>query len=429
MKDLKFKRFPINTILRQTLLPLFVICFYGLVFKDWANLGSLYANDFLAFWSTGKLAAESGFSQIYNLTLLKDLQVRTLIEIGLLQPTNQSTFQVFPFAVLPFFVFPFTVFKNIDLKAGFWVFTAVNLLLYSAYVIFFCEKLKRITSLEKLPDKNIVFFLSFFPVFDCLINGQIDIFLLICVGEWIRNSLTDRSFLGGMWLAGLLLKPQTLILILPVLLLTKQRRNLAGFISASLVIGVISLFLSGCKGILDLVHLWTEYVSGIASSCPTGMINWRMLALAINEESASVWLGWMIAGIGAAITLFLVWKMIKIFSKFDQEKFQIAILGVFSATLALTWHSHYHMATILVPLIILIAQTKIFPKWIIKFWGLSTPILWIVLGLANFASQKFWKITLPIDQGSMITLSGFLINLILFTICVQKCSDNSYPVF
>ncbi|MPM79305.1 hypothetical protein SDC9_126338 [bioreactor metagenome] len=406
-------------------MSLILICFYILIFYDLSIQGTIYANDFLAFWSTGRVAYSNGFNQIYNLETIKGIQTRTLIDLMLLNPKNLSSFQVFPFPVLAVFIAPFTLFKQFDLKTAFWIFTGANFLFCCGYLAFFSKQIKIIFPFVKQIDGPLFLFISVFPIFNCLINGQIDLFLMVCVGEWIRNSLLDRPVLGGVWLTGLIIKPQTLILILPLLIFLKLRKNLEGFLFASTLIGIISASLCGITGMTDLLNIWKLYITGMGSACPSGMINWRMIALVLSTISSSDLIGWSTGGLGAVLTCFLVYKMYKQFTKLGAEKIPVFWLGVFSATLALTWHSHYHMAAILIPLVMIVYQLKSLPAWMVKTWGWGTPILWMVDGIANVISKNYFGVPLSIDQGLIITLSGFTLNLMLLVVCVQKCSGRS----
>ena len=51
---------------------------------------------------------------------------------------------------------------------------------------------------------------------------------MIRTGEFIRSSLNKKPVLSGIWLAGLLLKPQLLILIVPIILLMRYSEGPVG---------------------------------------------------------------------------------------------------------------------------------------------------------------------------------------------------------
>ena len=66
------------------------------------------------------------------------------------------------------------------------------------------------------------------PVFLNLFTGQVNVWLVVCVGEFMRASISGREFRSGLWLGGLLLKPQALLLLAAGLLMRRRARILAG---------------------------------------------------------------------------------------------------------------------------------------------------------------------------------------------------------
>ena len=121
-----------------------------------------------------------------------------------------------------------------------------------------------------------------FPVIVSLTEGQVEVFLVVCMGEFIRYALNKKPLLSGIWLGGLLLKPQLLIIIIPILMIQKNWKVLMGFFASSGVIIGSSFILSGTKGMRSLIDLWIRFSAGIATSSPERMINWRMVA--VNSE-------------------------------------------------------------------------------------------------------------------------------------------------
>ena len=180
-----------------------------------------YGADHLAFYSAGKIADETGFANIYDLEKLESIQAEELNKRGLLEIIGGSKFDPTPVPVLSFFIIPFQLLSRVELELSYWIWTAANLALLAGYLLFFLNKVR-----PKLPaagsDRKLVFIMLLsFPAIETLIWGQVEVFLLICTGEFIRSALNRKPFLSGLWLGGLLLKPQILILIVPVLLILR----------------------------------------------------------------------------------------------------------------------------------------------------------------------------------------------------------------
>lgn len=110
-----------------------------------------------------------------------------------------------------------------------------------------------------------------------------------------------KPFRAGLWLGGLLLKPQTLILILPALLLQRSWKALIGFAAASLAVVGVSIGIGGSETMHSLTGLWLGSVSGIPTNNPQFMTNWRMIGIHMSPLIGP-WAAWGVALVGLSIT-------------------------------------------------------------------------------------------------------------------------------
>ena len=172
-----------------------------------------------------------------------------------------------------------------------------------------------------------------------------------------------------------------------------------------------SFLLSGFAGMKAMVDLWTRYSTGIATSAPEKMINWRMIGLNLNSVFGTSF-GWVIAGLGMVLTIVLVCILIKGKPSFGSSAWIITMGAVFSATLAVTWHSHYHMAVVLIPFLIYASQFKLLPEKVIFAWATTT---FVLLLITLFTRVIFFFITKkPVsDVGYFVAISGFWLNLMI----------------
>ena len=113
-----------------------------------------------------------------------------------------------------------------------------------------------------------------------------------------------------MWLAGLLLKPQMLVLVIPIIILLKYWKVFLGFIYSSILIISGSLIISGWAGLTSLISLWSGYGGGIPTNAINLMINWRMLATNLTSL-INPSIGWLIAGLGIVLSLLVLFFLIK----------------------------------------------------------------------------------------------------------------------
>ncbi len=253
-----------------------------------------------------------------------------------------------------------------------------------------------------------------FPIFTNLLEGQLNVLLLLCVGEFLRNAMNRRPLLSGGWLAGLFLKPQLLILIVPIILILRYWKVLAGFVISSGAILVTSFLLSGISGTLAQIKIFTNLGAGGPTTNPSAMINWRMIGANMNSLTG-LSIGWFVAGMGTVLTLIAVVLLVKTKPAFGTPQWVLMVLGVFSATLALTWHAHYHMAMVLIPFLIYAAMNAMLPKNLMTMWAFTAPITWLVMGFAGLIVVMLTGFNINTYKDMAIAFTGFLINLaILF---------------
>jgi hypothetical protein len=208
-----------------------------LVVKDGFLLG--YGLDYLAFWSAGKIADEKGYSEIYSIENLRTAQTQEMETLGLLEKGEEANYSPFPVPYFSFFVIPFQFLSRVNPKISYWLWTSINLAVLIGYLIFFLQKTQTDNSPLSSNKRMLLLMLLSFPVVESLTEGQVNIFLLVCTGEFIRYALNNKSLPSGLWLGGLLLKPQLPIIIIPVLLIQKNWKVLLGFFASSgLIIGI-----------------------------------------------------------------------------------------------------------------------------------------------------------------------------------------------
>jgi len=399
-----------------------IICFYIGNFVISFGYGAP-GLDYLAFWSAGRIADEKGYSEIYNPNNLRSIQIQELKELGFLDKTDDLLFSPNPAPYFSFFILPFQLLSRVILINSFWIWTILNLIILIGYLVFFLQKTRRESCATIFGTNLLILVLISWPVFSNISNGQVNVFLLVCAGEFIRYAVSKKPFLSGLWLGGLLFKPQLLILIIPIFLIMRNWKVLYGFIVSSGIILMTSLLLSGFAGMKALINLWTKYSVGMASNFPEGMINWRMVGVNVNTIMNTS-LGWIITGLGMVLTILAVYFLIKHKPPYGSPQWVMAMLGVFSATLAITWHSHYHMAMVLIPFLVYASLFKLLSEKIIFLWVIVTPAVYFVMMIVDLLVIYFAKINFSNFPLKVAAFSGLILNLVILVSAI-KSSYNS----
>ena len=378
---------------------LYIFTFIAVILHPGVLLGA--GSDFLALWSAGKAAILYGYSQIYNLEVLQQIQFLPLQDVF----ASPQDFYPIPVPYFPVFILPFQLFSLLDARTGFWVYSVFSAVVLAGYLLFFLRRLLPGRKLDSGQKVLAAALMVSYPVLSNLLFGQVEIFLFICAGEMIRAAQAKKSQLCGAWMGGLLLKPQLLLLVIPALLLMRHWKLLAGFVLVSTLVLLSSLALSGPEGLADMIGLWTSYVPGVASNSPHAMANWRMLAVNFNTWTNS-WFGWIPAVLGILATLYIWIRLSLVRAAFGSPRWILNLAAVMAASGAVTWHSHIHMCMALIPF--LLYAVFFFPgdavRKAVDWFSFSYPAA-LLLGYLYLLTAVIWKFQ-PVAN-----LNNFLLGL------------------
>lgn len=382
-----------------------LVLFYAI----WLAAETLYrpANpDYVTFWSASQAANQGNYRAVYQAEQLDEYQ-------AVLPPTTGSSLPPAPVPYLPVFLLPYQWFSLLPILPSQWLWRACNLLALGAYLAFF---LRKTSPPQKYPPLLALALFSF-PTFSNFIWGQSNLWLVICLGEMMRLTLQRKELVGGLWLAGLLLKPQTLILLLPGLVLQRAWKTLLGFgIGASGLLGV-SLALGGVEAILALAKLWIGFTTPIALNAPWHMTNWRMVGL---QWQALGWAypNWIWAGIAlTALAGISLWRKPLIL---EPGAFALTMLATLAATCAVAWHAHIHMLVVLLPALLLALTTHSLPEWAGRLWLLAFPVAGVVMWAAAWLASQGHAVPPFLEGTSVLAVCGFGLNLFFVVWALRK---------
>jgi len=202
--------------------------------------------DYRLRYSSGMIIRDEGIAEIYNYELQTSYQ-KTLYNKFAILSNDSMDFWTIPLPYLPVFCIPFLISSLVNPVSSFFIWQSLLLFLYAFYMYYF---LKRNKVLEYW--KIAVVFSISLPFFLNLIFGQVNLLLLISLGEFYTATKRNNYFVSGLWLTGMLLKPQMLIIIIPYLIFFKRLKVLKGFVLGSFVISIISYILIGNSGVIEL---------------------------------------------------------------------------------------------------------------------------------------------------------------------------------
>jgi len=358
--------------------------------------------DFRALFAAARIAATSGFAQVYNLAAQNEVQE------ALMAPYHPPEVSSPPVLLLPVFVAPFCALLPLGLVGGLIVWTVCNLIVLVIYLVWFLRVSQSDQgdtprfSGEQTDRTLIALSLLSFPVFTNFFLGQTNVWLLVCIGEFLRAWKQGRPFRSGLWLGGLLLKPQTLPLVLPFLALSGEWRILSGFAVASAVVGAISLILAGPEGLRTWAILLAHYTNNLPTAAlpttnPEAMMNLRMLGEVLSVLFASEAMRGIVTGLAVGVALLTLWRSLQV-SKRTPEERTGPLLSLLAATFTVTWHSHIHMATMLVPSFLRQVSTGQMPRRLFVLWTVLPPAVYF-LAMVGMALLNAWGRPIPPFPG------------------------------
>jgi len=354
----------------------------------------LLITDFQAFYATAQIAETKGFSQVYNLQLQSQFQ--QALQNQNLHGLFQDAFETVPMPYLPAFILLFLPVAALGYFPAYMSWVLLNAALLLLYVFRFSRALGSENGRDL-----IVKLLICLPVFSNLVLGQVNVFLLIFLGEFLLASLRGKDMQSGLWLSLLLLKPQTLILILPALLIQKRYKTLSGFALGSAAVFLLSLVLVGPRSLAGLGLLLLGYVHGLPSNNPEVMMNWRAVAMNLSTFLPGL-VAWIIALEGMTLTVVVTLSMWRKPIDSTSPRFALLLLGTFAGTLSVTWHAHNHMEIMLIPLILYLYARKMLPWKIIYLWFLAPPVYLAIMFLVS-----------PQNAYGLFGIGSLAVNLIL----------------
>ena len=352
-----------------------------------AGLLSVVGADFRALYAAARIAREAGFPFIY------DLQRHITVQESLCQVAGpDAPCVLIPMVFLPVFLLPVLPLTVLSPVPAFALWSAMNLFGTAALLYLWYGRGVLRPSNDPFPPARrrcIALALVSFPVFANLLWGQSNLWLMLCVGAFLGEWERRNPFRAGLWASGLLLKPQTMVLLLPALALARQWKVLAGALTGMVTLTGASFLLVGPSG----MAAWAGLLSGFSLPTPglvpgvvgvETMMNWRSIGVLLADVFPPS-VAWALAGGGMALTAgAALWaaRRADLRSPADPERFT---LGVLAATCAATWHAHSHTAMVLLPPLLSLEAREALPPRALALWSLLPA--WVPF--ANIALQAF----------------------------------------
>jgi alpha-1,2-mannosyltransferase len=214
---------------------------FCIAFSLWVTAPERFRNsvDFPAFYNAGRIINEYPRGSLYD----RELQQTLYQEIA---PAAAARTNLF-FVYTPFFAVIFAPLALMPYLPAFVCWVLISLALFTV-------GFRLAWTAASLPvrylNTGFVLALGFLPLYSwCLFIGQTSTFGFFWLALAIYLDRRGRGFVSGCALAMLLYKPTLLLLLVPMLVVTKRWRTVAGFCVGAVVLGLVSLAVIGFSGI------------------------------------------------------------------------------------------------------------------------------------------------------------------------------------
>ncbi len=227
--------------------------------------GPILGADFATFYVTGLIFNQNGPERVYD----RALQNQFYRDLFPDWPRDVEL----PFVNAPFFVVPLPLLSHLPYFSAYllWLLISLGLYVLALRIVW--------RTLDAVPQDAwltaLLLALSFMPfLVECLAGGQSSAFAFFSLALTIAFEKRGRLFLSGLALSLCLYKPTLLLLLLPMLVITRRLAVLRGFVTGCLGLTIVSLLAVGWQGCLRYIEA-LFFIADASTSKISGLRTWK----------------------------------------------------------------------------------------------------------------------------------------------------------
>lgn len=220
------------------------------------RFGTALGGDLPGFYNAGRILVDYDPARLYDL----QLQSRLYHDLLPTAPAGESL----PYAHAPHFALPMAPLALLPYAGAYGAFLVVAPTAYWAGLRLIRPVVQIVRENDEIATLLVLSYLPF--LIENWIGGQFAWFGFVWAALGVRCVLGGREFAGGVALSMCLYKPTLLIVMLPMLLVTRQLRVLLGVGVGAVAMAGVSLAIIGLDGCAAYIRLLLNYSGGADAS-------------------------------------------------------------------------------------------------------------------------------------------------------------------
>lgn len=369
------------------------LCLWGVCAIDFATpslfdrVGNIKFQDFLPLYASARLIIQNRAIELYDPQAIAG-QIHSVI--------GQSTHTQLPNLYGPQVALFFVPFAKLSFPAAAWTWAALSLLIFFTCIFLVW---KHCPSLRPQSGMVILGALAFPPLFHFFVRGQISVLPLACFSAAYLAFRVQRDWLAGVALGFLVLKPQFLVAIPLVLLLSRSWICLSTLVlSAATQLAFTRLYF-GAAVMRSYVHMLLKMPRWISTAelslAPIQMHSLRSFwSLLIPWPTAASALYLLTSCIAIAIAA-AIWK--------SSRPLALRFSALSLAAVLVNPHLFIYDLLMLAPALLLLAD------WSLRHASSALPLLlylaFVLPLLGPFSQYTHLQLTVPVFAALLWTLS------------------------
>jgi hypothetical protein len=353
--------------------------------------------DFRVLYASGQIIRDKGMDAVYDIGLQEIYQDKLYKQFARYSSNLSIPFFPLRMPYLPVFVLPAILLTYLPPFISYLLYMFFNFFITTIYLLLWLRRLNHFKYNYVIIFVYLLSIYNFLNILFC----QVNLILLISIGETLYLLRNQRAIFAGLVLALCWIKPQSILPLLPLsALILGHYRFITGFIIGSMIIWIGNFYLGGSYFLEKLINVLITWPQDLGTSGMT----WRALTMHLEILGLPTPVAWII-GLSLVVIVIYTWftGILKLKNQtYRQNSEEIEFGSTLVAQDIISIYGNVYMTIpIIIPLYILAAKPKFRLISIHKLviWSLFPTIIFLLLTILSvgIAHDILGRVTLAIN--------------------------------